>query len=94
MDEDAFRVLKTVLSIQEHCTQSLVLDCFRSAGMFLKENRKKRIRGFKDESEAIRLSISDSIGSVTDCWKIRMGEKLENKRKNTFPFFPTIYIDE
>lgn len=54
---------------------------------------KKPIRDFK-ENEAMRQTFSDSTGSVTDGWKIKMGQKPKNERKNTFPFVPTIYTDE
>lgn len=62
--------------------------------MLLKENGKKSIRDFKEESEAMRQTLSDSTGSVTDSWRIKMGQKSENERKNTFPFVSTLYTDE
>lgn len=44
--------------------------------MLLKENGEKNIRDFKEEGEAMRQTISDSIGSVTD-----RREKWDRNRK-------------
>lgn len=59
--------------------------------MLLKENYKKSIRDFKEDSEVVRQTISDS----TDRWlEDKVEKKSENEIKITLPFFPTIYTNE
>lgn len=59
--------------------------------MLLKENEKKSPRDFKEDSEVVRQTISDS----TDRWlEDKMGKKPENEIKITLPFVPTICTNE
>lgn len=59
--------------------------------MFLKENKKKSIRVFKEDSEVVRQTISDSTDRQLED---KMRQKPENERKITLPFVPTIYTNE
>lgn len=59
--------------------------------MFLKKNEKKSIRDFKEDSEVVRQTISDSTDRQLED---KTGQKPENERKITLPFVPTIYTNE